>query len=137
MISTVPMPEAGTSLDMKNRAIEKGKRVRLTGVVQPYDRGRLECAYGPLHLESREGHSFTRGPVVIIEKTESAKAEMPAPVNLGKPTPGAMVPAAPEPAKPEPPATESAPSLPKTAGDLPLLALAGLLSIGGALLKSR
>jgi hypothetical protein len=144
VISTGPMTDAGTSLDMKNRAVEKGKRIRLTGVVQPYDRGRLECAYGPLHLESREGHSFTRSPVVIVDKTESAKVEMPAPVNLGKPMPPAIAPVTPEPAKPEPPATEPAKpeakapeSLPKTAGDLPLLALAGLLSISGALLKWR
>jgi hypothetical protein len=142
VISMVPKPEAVTSLDMKERSVDRGKRVRLTGVVQPYDRGKLECAYGPLHLESREGHSFTRSPVVIIEKEQSAKAEMPAQANLGKPSPSA----APEPAKPESPAPESTPtqpeaetpkSLPKTAGDLPLLALAGLLSIGGALLKWR
>ncbi len=145
VIATLPRPEAVTSLDMKERSVDKGKRVRLTGVVQPYDRGKLECAYGPLHMESREGHSFTRSPVVIVDKVQSAKAEMPSPINLGKPTPTLPESAAPEPAKPAPPAPESTPtkpeekpkSLPKTAGDLPLLALAGLLSISGALLKWR
>jgi len=138
VISTVPKPEAVTSLDMKERSVDRGKRVRLTGVVQPYDRGKLECAYGPLHLESREGHSFTRSPVVIVEKTESAKAEMPAPINLGKPTPTLPESATPAPeSTPAQPEAETPKSLPKTAGDLPLLALAGLLSIGGALLKWR
>jgi hypothetical protein len=134
VIATMPRPEAVSSLDMKERSVDKGKRVRLTGVVQPYDRGKLECAYGPLHLESREGHSFTRSPVVIIDKVQSAKLEMP-PISLGKPSAPESTPAKPEPeTKPE---ATTPTKLPKTAGDLPLLALAGLLSISGALLKWR
>src|SRR5262245_10057649 len=63
VISTVPRAEAVTPLE---GSIESGKDVRITGVVHPYDRGRLECAYGPLHLESHEGHSFTKNPVIIV-----------------------------------------------------------------------
>jgi hypothetical protein len=60
VIATMAASEAVIPLD---HAFEKGKKVRVTGIVQPYDRGKLECAFGPLHLESRKGHSFTTGPV--------------------------------------------------------------------------
>ena len=137
VISTVPKSEAVVALE---DSLEDGKNVRVTGVVRPYDRGKLECAFGPLHLESREGHSFTKNPVLIIDRTQSAKAEPP--VQREKPTPVPEA-AAPEPEPtPEPAATPEEPAapapaaveepLPKTAGELPLLALAGLLSLCAA-----
>jgi hypothetical protein len=135
VISTVPKSEAVVALE---DSIDAGKNVRVTGLVAPYDRGKLECAYGPLHLESREGHSFTRNPVLIIDRTLSAKAEPP--VELEKP---AFVPE-PEVSGLEPESTPAVPQepavaepavnepLPRTAGGLPLLGLAGLLSLCAA-----
>jgi hypothetical protein len=73
VISTVSKAESVVPLQ---RSLERGKKVRITGLVQPYGRGRLECAYGPLHLESREGHSFTQNPVLIIDKTRSTGSAM-------------------------------------------------------------
>jgi hypothetical protein len=122
--------------------LEPGENVRVTGVVQPYDRGKLECAYGPLNLESREGHSFTKNPVIIVEQkaaavecpacpTPQAVIETPAePLPAAEPEP---IPAAPEPVAdvPEP----EAPQLPRTAGNLPLLAVAGLLALFGSRIK--
>jgi hypothetical protein len=100
-------------------------------LVQPYDRGKLECAYGPLHLESREGHSFTRNPVLIVDYAQPVKAEAPPPVPLEKPT----VAPPPEPqVEPLPPAPKT---LPKTSGELPLLALAGVIAIGTSIVRSR
>src|SRR5262245_8590601 len=84
VISTVSRAEAVTALQ---DSIEPGKSVRITGVVQPYDRGILECAYGPLHLESHEGHSFTKNPVLIVDRSQpsqSATVETPPDSRLEK-----------------------------------------------------
>jgi hypothetical protein len=53
---------------------ESSQSMRVTGLVQPYERGKLECAYGPLQLENQERPSFTRNPVLIIEKTDAVPA---------------------------------------------------------------
>jgi hypothetical protein len=74
VISAVPKAEAVVPLE---GSLKEGKDVRVTGVVQPYDRGKLECAYGPLHLESREGYFFTKNPVLIIDGTRAAELEIP------------------------------------------------------------
>ena len=68
VVSTVSRAETVVPLE---NSLQEGKEVRITGVIQPYDRGRLECAYGPLQVESREGHSFTKNPVLIIDKTQA------------------------------------------------------------------
>jgi hypothetical protein len=129
-------------------SIERGEDVRVTGVVMPYDRGKLECAYGPLNLESREGHSFTHGPVIVMdtrqmaaaapaELYESTPSAEPAP--LPEPPPPALMPEpapplqAPAPAVEEEPLAEEAPDeLPRTAGGVPILSLVGLLSLSAA-----
>jgi hypothetical protein len=138
IISTVPRAEALTPV---RESIDPGRDVRVSGVVVPYDRGKLECAYGPLNLESREGHSFTKNPVLIIDKTEPPRTavlifEESAPVPdlpAVEPEPEAIAPA-PEP-MPEPEAPM--PALPTTAGHLPLLAVAGLLALCGGLIRRR
>ena len=85
VISSVPRAEVVVPLNAK------AKRVRLTGVVQPYDRGTLECAYGPLNLEGAEGRSFTNNAVLIINKeqptkeTAAAKRTKPSPAVPGPP----------------------------------------------------
>src|SRR5215471_4738111 len=66
VISTVPKTDAVVPLE---DLLKPGKDVRVTGVVQPFDRGKLECAYGPLHLENLEGESFTKNPVLIVDRT--------------------------------------------------------------------
>jgi len=66
VISTVPKADAVVPLE---DLLKPGKDVRVTGVVQPFDRGKLECAYGPLHLEKLEGESFTKNPVLIVDRT--------------------------------------------------------------------
>jgi hypothetical protein len=63
VISLVPMSDSVIPLQ---DSFEKGKNVRVTGTVRPYDRARLECLFGPLNLEFDEGHSFTKNPVLII-----------------------------------------------------------------------
>jgi hypothetical protein len=63
VISLTPMSESVIPLQ---DSFERGKKVRVTGVLRPYDQGKLECLFGPLNLESREGHSFTKHPVLII-----------------------------------------------------------------------
>ncbi len=139
VISTVPKDQTVVTLE---DSLDRGKNVRITGVVQPYDRGKLECAYGPLQLESREGHSFTQNPVLIVDRNRPAKAEIPtaqlekpaAPVITPAPVEAAPSPApSPEPVKP----VEEPKKLPKTAGDLPLLAFMGLMALCGSLFLKR
>jgi hypothetical protein len=133
---TGPMCDAVSSLD-KHGEIEKGKDVCITGVVRPYDRGKLECEYGPLNLESREGHSFTKSPVLIVGDRpvqETVMVEPPEPIVWPEPTP------APEPEIAEVEEVEiaevefpaPADELPRTSSNLPFVGLAGLLSIFGA-----
>jgi hypothetical protein len=66
VISTDPKGDIVVPLE---HSLKSGKSVRITGVVEPYDRGKLECAYGPLKLEGFEGHSFTKMPVLIVDRT--------------------------------------------------------------------
>jgi hypothetical protein len=139
VVSTVPKGEAVIALE---DSIEAGKNVRVTGVVHPYDRGMLECAYGPLQVESREGHSFTKNPVLVIDRTVWAKAEPPVelekPIYQAPPPPPAPAPMAPPaPAPIAPPAPEPERVLPKTAGGLPILGLAGLLALGAGFVMRR
>jgi hypothetical protein len=70
ILSDVPKEQAVTPLEGSS---QPDKDVRVTGVVAPYDRGKLECAFGPLNLESHEGHSFTKSPVLIIEQAKQPK----------------------------------------------------------------
>jgi hypothetical protein len=128
IISTVPKSDAVVALE---DSIESGTDVRVTGLVEPYDRGKLECAYGPLRLESREGHSFTKNPVLVVERSRPVQA-----VQREKPAPPLEVPE-PQPAPEPAPAPAPMPSLPKTAGELPLLALAGLLALSAAFVMRR
>ena len=78
VVSTASKAESVTP---KEGAVDKDKDVRVTGVVEPYDRDNLECAYGPLHLEGNEGRSFTKSPVLIIDRTSESgtEREKPAP----------------------------------------------------------
>jgi len=103
VISTVSKVDTVVPLQ---HSLERGKDVRVTGVVLPYDRGRLECAYGPLNLESREGHSFTKNPVLIIDRTPTIDSAMTVPEAVQMPIKSA--PPAPELAKPEAPQAEPA-----------------------------
>jgi hypothetical protein len=121
-------------------SFEPGKDILVTGLVVPYERGKLECAYGPLDLESREGHSFTKNPVLVISKPTATavviEREKPAPA----PEPAPLPPPEPAPVEPEPipePAPEPPPELPTTAGETPLLGLIGALSLGAAFVLRR
>jgi hypothetical protein len=100
VISTVPRSEAAVSL---KHSPGSGNDVRITGVVQPYDRAKLECAFGPLHLDRYEGHAFTRNPVLIVDRKQPEKSETP-PAQQQKPAsePQPAKPATP-PARPMPP----------------------------------
>ncbi len=75
IISDVPKAEAVAPLE---GSTEPDKDVRVTGVVIPYERGKLECAFGPLNLESHEGSSFTKSPVLVVEKEQSIQRTKPA-----------------------------------------------------------
>jgi hypothetical protein len=145
VVSTAPMSDVVKPLA---DSIDPGEDVQVTGVVQPYDRAKLECAYGPLHLESREGHSFTKNPVLIIDRREPPQSaaiielEVPA---APEPQAAAPMPAPPEPA-PAAPAPAPAPApvaqampqeLPKTASELPLLGISGLLALCIAFVMRR
>ena len=143
VISTSPMDQVVRGLSPDD-PIKRGKDVRVTGLVQPFDRARLECAYGPLHLESHEGSSFTKNPVLIIDKPKQTAAVEPPPAPTPEPAP------APEPAPPvatyipapmPEPMPEPAPEaviieeLPRTAGNAPLLALGSIVALAGALVE--
>lgn len=95
VVSTASKAESVTP---KEGSVDKDKDVLVTGVVEPYDHDNLECAYGPLHLEGNEGRSFTKSPVLIIDRSSEPGTE------LEKPAPDA--PATDEPATdaPKPPA---------------------------------
>ena len=146
IISDVPREEAVVALE---KSIEPGKNVRVTGFVHKYDRQELECLYGPLQVESREGHSFTKSPVLIVQKVQLAEAKAapevaappsevtaapaPEPAPAGEPVAVARAEQAQTPA-PAPPAErpeveETSAALPATAGGLPLVALLGLASM--------
>jgi LPXTG-motif cell wall-anchored protein len=145
VISLVPMSESVIPLQ---NSFDRGKNVRVTGTLQPYDKEKLECVFGPLNLESREGHSFTKNPVLIIGYKEPPKAAaviMPAPMpaEIEKPAPEPpeqiaevkppepVVTPAPAPAPaPAPVETKPEPTrLPKTASNLPFFGLAGAFFI--------
>jgi hypothetical protein len=146
VISLTPMTESVIPLQ---DSFDRGKNVRVTGVLRPYDRAKLECLYGPLNLESREGHSFTKNPVLIIGYKPPAAAPRAAAIYIPSPVEPRIEAAAPAPA-PEPQeevaelVIEPAPAapamaavgpteLPRTASGLPFVALAGVLSLSAAL----
>jgi hypothetical protein len=144
VISLIPMSESVIPLQ---DSFERGKQVRVTGVLRPFDRDKLECLFGPLNIESREGHSFTKNPVLIIGYKEPAPvaAVMPPPPIEPAPLPPPMIEETPAPA-PEPQVVPEAviiqelpAALPRTASNLQLAALAGLVSFltGGLIHFSR
>jgi hypothetical protein len=139
VISLVPMSDSVIPLQ---DSFERGKNVRVTGTVRPYDEAQLECLFGPLNVESREGHSFTKNPVLILGYKEPPKAaevivnqtaELEPPPALQPPEqPVQIQPPAPAPAPIMPEAKPEPKSLPKTASTLPFVGLAGLLSVFAA-----
>jgi hypothetical protein len=152
IISDVPRAQA---VDALEDSIEPGKDVRVTGFVHKYDKAQLECLYGPLNTESREGHSFTKSPVLIVQKLSEVATAAPEPVPAPLPEFEAAEPApAPEPAElaPAEPAAELEPAaepeaaatpeeadvdqqndaLPATASGIPMIGLLGLLSLASA-----
>jgi len=140
VISTAPRDQVVRGLSPDDE-IKRGKDVRVTGLVQPFDRARLECAYGPLNLEHHEGASFTKNPVLIIDRKEKQTAAVeppPAPTPEPEPTPEPLPPVAvyiPAP-MPEPmPEAVIIEELPRTAGGTPLFALGGLVALAGALVE--
>jgi hypothetical protein len=137
VISTEPKDQSVTPLKGE---IKRGKDVTVTGVVHPYDRGKLECAYGPLNLESREGHSFTKNPVLIIDRTPPMPVRAAAPEIIYVPMPPAAAPPPPPPAPaPEPfvPTPEPERVLPKTAGESQVLVAIGLFALCAAFAMRR
>jgi len=148
IISDVPRAQA---VDALEDSIEPGKDVRVTGFVHKYDKAELECLYGPLNTESREGHSFTKSPVLIVQKLSQVATAAPEPVPAPLPEFEAAEPApepAAEPAELAPAEPAAAPeaaatpeetdvnqedeALPATASGIPLIGLLGLLSIASA-----
>ena len=133
VISVTPMNESVIPLE---DSFERGKKVRVTGVVRPYDQAQLECLYGPLNLESREGKSFTKNPVLIIGYRPPTPVaviieEKPAP--LPEPPPPAPAVELPPPPPPAPaPEPEPVKALPRTASDVPFAAAAGVFFIFAA-----
>jgi hypothetical protein len=127
IISDVPRQQAVVALE---NSIDPGKNVRVTGFVHKYDQKELECLYGPLQTESREGHSFTKSPVLIVQRVQAAEAQAPSEVPQGL--------AAAEEREAQAPAPERAPveqaaALPRTAGEMPFIGLLGLVLVATAL----
>lgn len=118
IISDVPRAQAVVALQ---KSIDPGKNVRVTGYVHEYDRQKLECLYGPLQVESREGHSFTKSPVLIVQKVQSSAdaraTSEPVPEGLAAARPQGGAPAA----------------LPQTASNLPFVGLLGVVLVLTAL----
>ena len=130
IISDVPRAQAVVALE---KSIEPGKNVRVTGYVHPYDKAKLECLYGPLQTESRDGHSFTKAPVLIVQGLQAS-----APTAGAAPPPPA--PAATATSQPAPQRLETAQpeggapaALPQTASDLPFVGLIGIVLVLTAL----
>jgi hypothetical protein len=121
IISDVPRAEAVVALE---KSVDPGKNVRVTGFVHKYDREELECLYGPLQVESREGHSFTKSPVLIVQRVQAADAGAPSQLAAPEREAGAPAPAVAEVRRA--PAPEA---LPKTASPLPLLGFLGLAAL--------
>jgi hypothetical protein len=144
IISDVPREQA---VDALEDSIEPGKDVRVTGFVHKYDQAELECLYGPLNTESRAGHSFTKSPVLIVQKAAAVATAAPEPVPAPlpefeaaepAPEPAELAPAEPA-AEPEAAATpeetdvdQEDEALPATASGIPLIGLLGLLSLASA-----
>jgi hypothetical protein len=72
VISTLDKADSLTPLE---GTVQEGKDVRVTGVVEAYDRDNLECAYGPLRLDSHEGGAFTHSPVLVIDRRSPSEPE--------------------------------------------------------------
>jgi hypothetical protein len=124
IISDVPRAQAVVALE---NSTEPGKNVRVTGFVHKYDQQELECLYGPLQVESREGHSFTKSPVLIVQKVQVAAAEAPR-----ETAPGQLAAAerqAPAPGAERAALAEEEPALPRTAGGMALVGLLGVASV--------
>jgi hypothetical protein len=111
IISNVPRAQAVVALQ---DSVDPGKNVRVTGFVHKYDRQELECLYGPLQVESREGHSFTKSPVLIVQRVQAAGAEVPS-----ESVPRELAAAEPQ-------------ELPRTATGMPFVALLGLAAVATA-----
>lgn len=130
--------KCSAAIPINGGELEKGDKVRVVGLVTPYDFERLDSTYGPLNLGHHDDNSFTHSPVLVVQPPQAAAIEpppLPEPEVRLKPEP------APEPAPvieeevfiappPAPPAPE--PILPKTAGDLPFAGLVGMISLLGA-----
>jgi hypothetical protein len=123
IISDVSRDKAVVALE---ESIDPGKNVRVTGYVHEYDKEKLECLYGPLQTESREGHSFTKSPVLIVQRVQMAEAAPPeeAPEQLAL----AAEPETPEPATEEA-ITQEERALPRTASPMALVGLLGLVAV--------
>jgi hypothetical protein len=133
IISDVPREQAVVALE---DSIDPGKNVRVTGFAHKFDRQELECLYGPLQVESREGHSFEKSPVLIVQRVQVAEAEAPSeivPERLAAAELEAEAVAEAEPEQAPAPAegapAEDARALPKTASGMPLVGLLGLASV--------
>jgi len=123
----------------EDREWEDGTDVSVTGVVEPFDRDKLECAYGPLEMERKEHDLFTRSPVLIVSEPPKAAELAPPPVIHEEETVIITEAAPPEPlpapekevavAVIEEPAIEEPEALPRTASGLPLAGIAGLFSL--------
>jgi hypothetical protein len=137
IISDVPRQQAVVALE---NSVEPGKNVRVTGYVHKFDQKELECLYGPLQTESREGHSFTKSPVLIVQRVQAAEAQPQAqPQQQRAQTEVSQVPAA-QPERQATPAqapantglAEQPSDLPRTAGELPFIGLLGLVFVVSA-----
>ena len=139
VISLVPSCQVMTPLQGK---LEEDSDVRVTGVVEEFDLPRLEAKYGPINLGKYE-KKVEQGPVLIIGQKEYAalqaekeqqELQVSELVIIERPTVPEAAPPAPEaqaePA-PEEPAVEehAAEELPRTAGNLPLTALGGIIAM--------
>jgi hypothetical protein len=118
IISNVPRAQAVVALQ---NSIDPGKNVRVTGFVHKYDRQELECLYGPLQVVSREGHSFTKSPVLIVQRVQAAEAEAPS-----ENVPNELAAAEPQ---AEPQAAAEGRELPRTASPMPFVAFLGLAAV--------
>ena len=127
---------------LKDKEWKDGLPLRVTGVVEPFDRDKLECAYGPLDMERKEGDLFTRSPVLIVSEPPRTAELAPPPV-ITHEEPEIITEAAPPEPLPAPeeevaiavveePAIvqpEEPKALPRTASGLPLAGIAGLFSL--------
>jgi hypothetical protein len=147
-----PIP-AVEMIDLIDGDFREGKLVAATGVIRVFDRAALEQEFGAINFGSAKIEEFENEPVLVMGARQFAELKLrqpqieqqaalvepeplpepevfePAPEPEPAPVPEPQEPAVVEPEPAPEPEVEVPSTLPKTATPLPVVGLAGLLSL--------